>query len=130
MTNGKKTVAPNSGLLERLKDQSQTGLRMEDVNSLVTRIAYALDVPVPILARQLDVSLAELEELEQLTLREQDPEHDDLWWRITELIDIRLGLIMAAKSELNRLLTGKRAERAVRIASVRERPGKRSPRSL
>lgn len=56
-------------------------------------------------------------------------DRDEVWWKVGEYADRRLGEIMAIRSELNAALQRDRSNRAVRLATQRAATRKGSPRA-
>lgn len=86
-------------------------------------------MPPRMLAARIGVPYTELEPLlgQRHMLAEID--RDDVWWKIAEHVNVRIGELMAIRHELDKALQKDRASRAVRIAKQRQRVKKPSPRS-
>ena len=98
-------------------------------DTFLVRICYALQESPRQLAISIGVEYAELEPLldERYMLVELD--RDEVWWKLSEYVDKRLGTVMAVRSELQRYLQKDRARRAVRIERHLGRDKKPPPRS-
>lgn len=55
---------------------------------------------------------------------------DPVWWELSKLIDERLGLLMAARAEMQKALQKDKTRRAVRHAEMRVRQRKGNLRDL
>ncbi len=97
-------------------------------DTFLVRICHALQETPRQLAINLGVEYAELEPLldERHLLVELD--RDEVWWKLSEYVDKRLGSVMAVRSELQRYLQKDRARRAVRIERHLKRDKKPPPR--
>lgn len=81
------------------------------------------------LAARIGVPYDELEPLLDERHKLVEIDRDDVWWKISEYVSVRLGEFMAIRHELDKALQRDRASRAVRIARQRERVKRPSPRS-
>lgn len=80
------------------------------------------------LAANIGVKYEELEPLLGTRHQLAEIDRDEVWWRISEYTDRRLGEIMAIKLEFSRALQRDRVKRAFRIEHLRKRTRKSSPR--
>lgn len=106
----------------------RTGSLPTSSDSFLWRVCKALDEPPRMLAANIGVPYEELEPLLYDRHKLAELDRDEVWWKIAEYADKRMGLIMAIRVELNKALQRDRAKRAVRVASMRTRTGKGSPR--
>lgn len=102
-------------------------------DTFLWRICKALDEPPRVLAANIGVPYSELKPLLAPRHELAEMDRDEVWWRLSEYVNQRLGLMMAIRSELNKALQRDRANRAVRIAAAaahgkRERNHGRSTR--
>ncbi len=112
-----------------MKYQGRTGKRPTVDDTFLWRICHALDMPPRMLAAAIDVPYTELEPLldERHLLVEMD--RNEVWWKLAEFVNERMGMLMAVRHELDKSLQKDRAARAVRIAHLKARDKKPSPRS-
>lgn len=97
-------------------------------DTFLWRICKALDEPPRMLASNIGVSYDELAPLLDARHHLAEIDRDEVWWKIAEYADRRLGEIMAVRHELNVALQKDRSKRAVRLAAHRARDRKGSPR--
>lgn len=81
------------------------------------------------LAARIGVEYAELEPLLDDRHKLVEIDRDEVWWKLAEHVNVRIGELMAIRHELDKALQKDRASRAVRIAKQRQRLKKPSPRS-
>jgi plasmid maintenance system antidote protein VapI len=98
-------------------------------DTFLERICIALDMPPRMLAHAIGVEYAELEPLLDARHKLVEIDRDEVWWKLAEYVNVRLGTLMAIRHELDKALQRDRASRAVRIARQRQRVKKPSPRS-
>lgn len=93
---------------------NRTGKDPEVTDSFLWRICHALDEPPRALAKSIGVKYKELEPLldDRYVIAEID--RDEVWWRVMEYANKRLGHILAIKSELNKALQRDRKKRLLR----------------
>lgn len=91
-------------------------------------VLLALNETPKQLADSLGVKYHELEPLLDVHSPLADMDYGWLWWKIYEHVNTRLGLILAARHEINKGLQKDRARRVARIETVRQRDKKPSPR--
>lgn len=88
-----------------------------DVNdSFLWRICHALDEPPRMLAKNIGVEYKELLPLlqgQRGALAEVD--RDEVWWKISEYVSRKTGMLLAIREELNRALQADRVKRVSRI---------------
>lgn len=101
----------------------RTGKNPSPDQTFLVRICNALDETPRELAKNIGVKYKELEPFlaPRYTLVEMDI--DDVWWRIGEYVDERLGFIMAARMELNKALEKDRAARIARLQRFKTHHG-------
>ena len=92
---------------------------------LFLKVARALDRTPVELAAALDLPVSSVAALTDP--RAAGPLDDDVWWRIGEYVDVRLGALMAAKQQLDIQMTVARTSRVVRHAATRARGKRRGP---
>lgn len=97
-------------------------------DTFLWRICKALDEPPRMLASNIGVPYEELAPLLEERHKLVEIDRDEVWWKIGEYTDRRLGELMAVKAELNAALQRDRRKRAVRIAAHRASKRKGSPR--
>lgn len=97
-------------------------------DTFLWRICKALGEEPEELARRLGVPFAEVKPLLDPLHRLAELDRDEVWWKLFEYVDKRLGLILAVRTELNKALQKDRTKRAVRIAAMVDRTRKGSPR--
>lgn len=107
----------------------RTGKNPTVEDTFLVRICHALDVPPRMLAARIGVEYAELEPLLDDRHKLVEIDRDEVWWKLAEYVNIRLGELMAIRHELDKSLQKDRAARALRIAHHRRRDKKPSPRS-
>lgn len=98
-------------------------------DTFLWRICKALDEPPRVLAANIGVPYDELAPLLDDRHKLVEIDRDEVWWKISEYADRRLGDIMAVRHELNVALQADREKRAVRMAMHRSRKRKGSPRA-
>ena len=98
-------------------------------DTFLWRICKALDEPPRMLAANIGVPYDELAPLLDARHRLAEIDRDEVWWKIGEYADRRLGDILAIRQELNTALQRDRSKRAVRIAANRAATRKGSPRA-
>lgn len=106
----------------------RTGAPPKADDSFLWRICKALDEPPRVLASNIGVRYEELAPLLDARHKLAELDRDEVWWKIAEYTDRRLGMIMAVREELNRTLQKQRSQRAVRVAMMRQRTKKEFPR--
>lgn len=106
----------------------RTGTPPSADDTFLVRICKALDEPPRALAFKLGVDYAELAPLLDERHRLAEIDRDEVWWKIAEYVDRRLGDMMAVRHELNVALQKDRSKRAAQIAAQRARERKGSPR--
>jgi len=105
-------------------------VRQPNVNdTFLVRICHALQESPRQLAINLGVEYADIEPLLDERHKLVELDRDEVWWKLSEYVDKRLGTVMAVRSELQRYLQRDRAKRAVRIERQLKRRKKPSPRS-
>ncbi len=82
------------------------------------RVCKALDLSPRQLAAAIDLPYKDVAPLLELNYKLADIDRDEVWWKVLEMIDLRMGLLMAARHELNKRLEGDRSKRAVRNAQI------------
>jgi len=97
-------------------------------DTFLWRICKALDEPPRMLASNIGVPYDELAPLLDARHKLAEIDRDEVWWKIGEYADRRLGEIMAVRAELNAALQRDRSKRAVRLAAHRADRRKGSPR--
>lgn len=97
-------------------------------DSFLWRVCKALDEPPRMLAANMGVPYEELAPLLDERHKLAEIDRDEVWWKLAEYVDRRMGLILAVRSELNKALQQDRQRRAVRQAAMKQRTGKGSPR--
>ena len=97
-------------------------------DTFLWRICKALDEPPRMLALNIGVPYDELAPLLDARHKLVEIDRDEVWWKISEYADRRLGEIMAVKVEFNAALQRDRSNRAVRLAAQRADRRKGSPR--
>lgn len=90
-------------------------------DTFLRRICKALDEPPRMLALNIGVEYSELAPLLGDRYRLAEIDRDEVWWKIDQYANVRLGEIMAVKAELNAALQRDRSKRAVRIAAQKNR---------
>lgn len=80
------------------------------------------------LAANIGVDYDELAPLLDARHKLAEIDRDEVWWKIGEYVDRRIGTMLAIRSELNKALQHDRQKRAVRIAAMAQRTRKGSPR--
>ena len=108
--------------------QSRTGRTPSVDDTFLWRICHALDLPPRMLAANIGVAYAELEPLLDARHVLVELDRDEVWWRISEYTDHRLGELMAIKREMSRALQRDRVKRAYRIEHLKSRTKKKPPR--
>lgn len=93
------------------------------------RICKALDEPPKLLAKNIGVPYAELHPLLDPLHLLVELDRDETWWLISQYVDKRIGVLLAARAELNKALQKDRSRRAVRVQAMQQRQGKGSPRA-
>lgn len=81
------------------------------------------------LAKSSGIPLKDLEIINDPRMFALEWLKDDTWWQIKNYIDVRIGMLMAFNTDLNRHLQKDRTRQAVRIAKARSRQKRSSPRS-
>ena len=109
--------------------RKRTGKNPTVEDTFLWRICHALDVPPRMLAARIGVEYAELEPLLDERHKLVEIDRDEVWWKLAEHVNVRIGELMAIRHELDKALQKDRASRAVRIAKQRQRLKKPSPRS-
>lgn len=109
-------------MTRRLPDQITSS------DTFLWRICKALDEPPRMLAANIGVDYADLEPLLDPRHMLAEIDRDEVWWKLSEYVDRRLGLILAVRTELTKALHKDRAKRAARIAQLVARTPKGSPR--
>lgn len=97
-------------------------------DTFLWRICKALDEPPRMLALNIGVPYEELAPLLDDRHKLAEIDRDEVWWKIGEYADRRLGEIMAIRAEMNAALQRDRSKRAIRIAANRAASRKGSPR--
>lgn len=97
-------------------------------DTFLWRVCKALDEPPRMLASNIGVSYDELAPLLDQRHQLAEIDRDEVWWKVAEYADRRLGEIMAIRGELSKALQRDRSKRAVRIAAHRARERKGSQR--
>jgi hypothetical protein len=106
----------------------RTGPRPTAADTFLWRICKALDEPPRMLASNLGVPYSDLEPLLDHRHLLAEIDRDEVWWKIGEYVDQKLGDLMAVRTELNRALQRDRSRRVVNVALQRSRERKGSPR--
>lgn len=83
------------------------------------RICKALDWPPRMLAQRLGVPYEDIEVMLRPRHELVEIDRDELWWQVKQVVDERIGLLMAARQQLDVALQRDRSRRAVRIAEQR-----------
>lgn len=96
-------------------------------DTFLMRICKALDEPPRMLAANIGVDYDELAPLLRPRNELIEMDRDEVWFKISEYADKRLGEIMAVRFELNKALQSDRTKRAARLADMRARTPKRRP---
>lgn len=100
-------------------------------DTFLWRVCKALDEPPRMLAANLGVPYAEVAPLLLPRPGLVETYNDEVWWKLSEYVDRRLGEIMAARNELQKAVEKDRQARVVRHASRHARQAqikKGSPR--
>ena len=96
-----------------------------DVNdSFLWRICHALDEPPRMLAKNIGVEYKDLLPLldgQRSMLAEID--RDEVWFKISEYVAMKMGMLMAIRTELDRALQRDRSKRATRLERFKKRNG-------
>lgn len=106
----------------------RTGSPPSVEDTFLWRICKALDEPPRMLALNIGVDYSDLATMLDARHLLAEIDRDEVWWKIAEYADRRLGEIMAVRHELNVALQKDRSKRAVRLAAQRARERKGSPR--
>lgn len=94
----------------------RTGRGPKVSDSFLWRICHALDEPPRMLAKNIGVDYKDLHPLlegQRGELAELD--RDEVWWKISEYVSQKTGLLLAVREELNRKLQADRVKRVSRI---------------
>lgn len=97
-------------------------------DTFLWRICKALDEPPRMLAHNIGVDFSELRPLLDERWRVAEIDRDEVWWKIAEYTDRRIGEMLAIRVEVQRALQRDRSARAKRIAAMAARDKKGSPR--
>jgi len=90
------------------------------------RIVLALDDTPKGLAEKLGVDVKDLTPLMKTDAKTvSDLETDDVWWALAGHVSKRIGMLLAIKYEMNKLLQGQRAVRAERKRRLERIHGRR-----
>jgi hypothetical protein len=80
------------------------------------------------LAANAGVPYADLEPLLDNRHMLVELDRDETWWKVSDYVNKKLGLLLAIRSELDKTLAKDREARTVRVAMMRGRDRKASPR--
>lgn len=94
--------------------------------TFLERIIIALGMKWWEVAKEIGIRSKDMKALMHSRATVADMEEDETWWRIAELIDTRIGLLIAAKRELADALQADRVKRAARLERFHSMP-KRTP---
>lgn len=92
------------------------------------RVCKALGMKPTELAEAIGVPYADIHKMLAPRHIVVEIDRDETWWKISEIIDLRIGLLMAARHELQKALQQDRAKRSLRVERHLERDKKPSPR--
>lgn len=106
----------------------RTGVEPDGTQTLLVRLCHALDVTPRELASSIGLRYAELQPLLKTQIGQLDLVGDDTWWMISDHISRQVGLLLAAKQDLDAALEKDRARRALRTAQLKAGYGRSSPR--
>jgi len=101
-----------------LRTRKQPGV----TDSFLWRICHALDEPPRMLAKNAGVEYKDLEPLlhgQRSLLAEIDRDH--VWWAVSEYVNMKLGLLLGIKQELNTALQKERVKRAAKLERFKKR---------
>lgn len=93
-------------------------------DSFLWRICHALDEPPRMLAKNAGVEYKDLLPLldgQRGMLVELD--RDEVWWKISEYVSRKTGMLLAIREELNRKLQADRTKRVTRLKRFRDYHG-------
>lgn len=93
-------------------------------DTFLARILKTLNMSATELAATLRVPVADIELFLRPRYELVEIDRDELWWKISELVDQRIGLLMAARHELQKALQSDRARRALRTERFLQRDKK------
>lgn len=96
--------------------------------TFLQRICTAIELTPRELAKRIGVKYTEIEPLLSPRHLLAEIDRDDTWWKIAELVNARVGTLLAVKAEMNKALQRDRTKRAARMAAQRKFPGRSSPR--
>jgi hypothetical protein len=84
------------------------------------RVCIALDFTPKQLARNAGVPFKELKPLLNLPANTMpDPQYDEVWWAVSEYVAKHIGLLMAVRAEMNKLMQKSRAKKIARAEQFR-----------
>lgn len=90
-------------------------------DSFLQRICHALDLHPSDLAAEIDVPYKEIKPLLKTQVNKiADPDYEELWWKISEYVSHRIGLLMATKFELQKMLQSARKDKVTRTQRMRD----------
>lgn len=104
----------------------RTGVYPQIDHNVAERLLHALDMYPEDLAKACNVKP---KDIRTLLDNPNNTEVTDLWWTISDYLTEQIGLLLAAKRELDTHLQRQRASRATRIAMSQGRQRRSSPRS-
>ena len=97
-------------------------------DTFLWRICKALDEPPRMLAHNIGVPYEELAPLLRPMRDVAGLNDDEIWWRISNYVAEKLGLLMAIQSEMQKQLDRERMQRVLRMSHQGRTIPKESPR--
>jgi hypothetical protein len=107
-----------------MRPVSLPGDKPSAVDPFLEQLCKALGTDYHRLGTALGVPSWEIWRRIQNRNKSDDPLNDDVLWKVSELIDERLSLLMAARLEMNRLLDKSRAQKIIQSAGQMAREKK------
>lgn len=98
-------------------------------DTFIVRILKTMNIEATELAELLQVPYADIEAMMLPRHQLVEIDRSEIWWRIGEMLDVRIGLLMAARHELQKALQQDRAQRALRTERALRRDKRSPPRS-